>query len=436
MSLTEQIITQLKTDFDEVYDAGYQKGLSGTDGYNAGLTEGQSLFGIQNEVTGTNIATCDYVNENQHNVEVKLSSDTVTDFSGCEVKCIGKNFWSLEREYSGLGTLDNQVELLSPLPKGKYTMSFDVSEGYGNYYMFDFYDKDKKRLFQKSQDGKEFGNFLSLDVTDTVCFATVYTTAQMTITNIQIELGSFVTAYEPYFEKTYTANADGTVDVTSISPTMNIICDTEGVNVSAKYYCMQDVEWHRFWDNYQDYGTRTDYRYAFSVGGWGDDILKPKYKVQPTNVGSMFIYNKKTKEVGDWLDISKCADISYLMRNTSIEKMPPLNMENVITTSWAFAETQLESLVLYNVKETIQWTTWDFYGAKKLKHLSISGVIGKSISFQDSSLLTNESVQNIIDCLKDLTGTTTQTLTLHADVKAKLTEEQIASITAKNWTLA
>lgn len=62
--------------------------------------------------------------------------------------------------------------------------------------------------------------------------------------------------------------------------------------------------------------------------------------------------------------------------------------------------------------------------------------IKANISFSSSSKLSDESIQSIIDGLADLTGQTTQTLTLHADVKAKLTEEQIATITSKNWTLA
>lgn len=59
-----------------------------------------------------------------------------------------------------------------------------------------------------------------------------------------------------------------------------------------------------------------------------------------------------------------------------------------------------------------------------------------SISVSGSPLLSNETIQSIIDGLTDLTGGTSQTLTLHADVKAKLTEEQITQITSKNWTLA
>lgn len=64
----------------------------------------------------------------------------------------------------------------------------------------------------------------------------------------------------------------------------------------------------------------------------------------------------------------------------------------------------------------------------------VVGCLKASISFNTSPLLSDESIQSIIDGLADVTET--QTLTLHADVKAKLTEEQLATITQKNWTVA
>ncbi len=66
----------------------------------------------------------------------------------------------------------------------------------------------------------------------------------------------------------------------------------------------------------------------------------------------------------------------------------------------------------------------------------VPNTIKISINFGYLQFLSDVSIQNIIDCLIDLTGQATQTLTFHADVKAKLTEEQIATITSKNWTLA
>ena len=60
--------------------------------------------------------------------------------------------------------------------------------------------------------------------------------------------------------------------------------------------------------------------------------------------------------------------------------------------------------------------------------------IFKTISFGGSPNLSDASIQSIIDGLA--TVEEAQTLTLHKDVKAKLTDEQIATITSKNWTLA
>lgn len=62
------------------------------------------------------------------------------------------------------------------------------------------------------------------------------------------------------------------------------------------------------------------------------------------------------------------------------------------------------------------------------------GTIGFSISFAQSSKLSAESIQSIIDGLA--TVETAQTLALHADVKARLTQTQLDTITGKNWTLA
>lgn len=63
-------------------------------------------------------------------------------------------------------------------------------------------------------------------------------------------------------------------------------------------------------------------------------------------------------------------------------------------------------------------------------------VISNSISFYSTSVLSDESIESIINGLKDLTGETAKTLTFHEDVKANLTETQITTITSKNWTLA
>ena len=64
------------------------------------------------------------------------------------------------------------------------------------------------------------------------------------------------------------------------------------------------------------------------------------------------------------------------------------------------------------------------------------GCIKLSISFQHCSMLSDASASSIKNGLVDLTGGTAQTIQFHATVKNKLTAEQKAQITSKNWTLA
>lgn len=56
-----------------------------------------------------------------------------------------------------------------------------------------------------------------------------------------------------------------------------------------------------------------------------------------------------------------------------------------------------------------------------------------SISFKQSKVLSAQTVQSIVEGLA--TVQQTQTLTLHENVKAALTQEQRAVITARNWLL-
>lgn len=86
------------------------------------------------------------------------------------------------------------------------------------------------------------------------------------------------------------------------------------------------------------------------------------------------------------------------------------------------------------------WTnnfTNAFASCIKLKEVRFAeGAIFQNISFVNSNLLSDASIQSIINGLDDLSGATAKTLTFHKDVGNKLTQAQKDAITAKNWTLA
>ena len=59
--------------------------------------------------------------------------------------------------------------------------------------------------------------------------------------NIQLEVGSSATEYEPYNSATFTPTADGTVNgVTSLYPNTTLMTDTDGVVIDCEYY--KDVD--------------------------------------------------------------------------------------------------------------------------------------------------------------------------------------------------
>ena len=65
----------------------------------------------------------------------------------------------------------------------------------------------------------------------------------------------------------------------------------------------------------------------------------------------------------------------------------------------------------------------------------VANSIKYSISFANCSNLSTDTIQSIIDGLADLTGGTAQTLTLHSTVSTRLTLDQLATVSSKNWRI-
>lgn len=59
--------------------------------------------------------------------------------------------------------------------------------------------------------------------------------ADCIFTNIMVEAGNEATDYEAYKGKTYTPNANGNCDVVSVSPTMTLFTNTDGVTIECEY---------------------------------------------------------------------------------------------------------------------------------------------------------------------------------------------------------
>ena len=412
------------------------------------------LPAIPNEVKGTSLVTCHYVNENEHNVEVKLSSDTVTDFSGVEVKVQANNFFDISKFNStndfvnnGDGTITcknhypnvgvNKISVCCPNIKVGQKI-FISGNNITNVYFGNIVKtvNIKNSSFTVTQEMLDVDNFAFYGKSSAT------TDNPLILSDIMINEGTEALPYEPYFAETYTSNADGTVDgVTSISPVMNIIC--EGVDISAKYYQIPSADYDRFWDSFQKNGqTPISYYYAFSGVGWTSDNLKPKYDIVPNDVRYMFSFTKLTdldeilEKANVTIDLSNVTNLDCMFFYSSkLTKIPPLDLSSVITINQAFRYcNSLKEIELRNVQPTCTFTS-PFYNCSSLEDFRCNGTFGNSISFGYSKILSNESIQNIIDCLADLTGQTAQKITFHSSVVLKLTDEQKLTILLKNWEL-
>lgn len=199
-----------------------------------------------------------------------------------------------------------------------------------------------------------------------------------------------------------------------------------------------------FWDSHQRNGTQQNYSAFFAGRTWTEETLCPKYDIVPTNAYQMFYICGADSNPIDLtsalkvkLDFSKATNIDNVFQGANISRVGVIDVTSCGASITAvFANASLHTIDEFVIKtDGSQSFGNSFSGCSSLENLTIKGTIGKTFTINNSARLSSKSVQSIIDHLKDLTGTTAQTLTLHRNVGAKLTEEQKATITAKNWAL-
>lgn len=236
------------------------KGEKGEQGdVNTEYLHNNFALAIRNTLSGSTVSAND-VSSVEHNLTVKLSSDTITDFSGISVSRHGKNLLSVMGIW---GTVINNAQPIYMKKGETYTFSmesdytawrlmffgtdinrtpFERSEDNGNnddYYMDGMYTGGVGRLQDTmNRTGNTRTYLCNRDcVVNAIALWNAANETDKTYSNYQLELGSSATDYEPYIDsQTVTANADGTVEgLTSVSPNMTVTTDTEGVIIDCTY---------------------------------------------------------------------------------------------------------------------------------------------------------------------------------------------------------
>ena len=142
-------------------------------------------------------------------------------------------------------------------------------------------------------------------------------------------------------------------------------------------------------------------------------------------------------------DTSKVVSMNGMFRGcSSLISVPQFDTSKVIFMVEVFNGcSQLTSIPLFDASKVSSLIN-TFTACSKLTNFGGLKNIGQSFTsaftfdLSDSPLLTDESILNVLNGLYDMTGKGfSPTLAFHPTVKAKLTDEQIAIATTKNWNI-
>lgn len=215
-------------------------------------------------------------------------------------------------------------------------------------------------------------------------------------------------------------------------------------------------EYDKFWDRYQDYGKRTDYRREYGLGfigeAWGFSNFYPKYDIKPVGSASQIFYDwdrnlyndcigdlaQRLEECGVVLDTSAATNAYGLFAyGSGFTRLPVLDLSNATEVRTAFRScTNLKTIDRVIFNENITNFAETFMYADALENVVFDGTIAANLEIRWSPL-THASIMSLLGVLKDFSASgTTRTLTLGASNLAKLTESEKTIATGKGWTLA
>lgn len=217
----------------------------------------------------------------------------------------------------------------------------------------------------------------------------------------------------------YTPNAEGIVkNIASCSPVMTFVADNPDAQITVNYYKSWGMQmgYKIVYDRLQNFGKPQNYYSAFAYDRFDDTNFFPIYPIKcssGTTPGRYIFYN------------------SAKLTDTKVEIVA--NNNNI---DYAFFGCSgLVTVPLLTVEESTNFNN-TFVGCAELVNIFFGGTIGNNISFKDSAKLSYDSIDSIIEHLKDLTGDSSKTLTVHQTVYNKMVASgRDALVSAKNWTL-
>ena len=214
------------------------------------------------------------------------------------------------------------------------------------------------------------------------------------------------------FQKIKSAIVESGIPVEDGTPTSEL-----GEKIGEVYEAGKRAEYDKFWDKIQNNGNTANYYYAFCYNRLNDEVYNPKYPIrcadETTHAQAIFYSNSQITDT----------KVEIIVNGSS-------------ANNCFYQMSNCHTIRKFTVTETTSFNN-TFASCSSLVNIEIGGTIGKSISFGSCKLLSDESVDSIIEHLKDRTDLTSQTLTVHENVYNRMVElGKDILVTAKNWTLA
>ena len=423
MNISEKI-QKIVDDMPKVYDAGYVKGQES-------MVDESKI--IEKTASAIDLLNINEVSEVPHEVEIQLTSDTITDFSDVKVTACGKNLWDKDNvipdSYSGSYSLHTIKVGVGDTVTVSYLQDLALGLGMHAYVNTSKSAPNDSKLWLYHSTVSLSNKTVKIKATKGVVYL-AYSLPdkfmQYIGNDLQIEIGSEATEYVSYEGRTYISDSNGKVAVKSISPIMNISTNETDINISASYhksYGMQ-TEYDNFWDNYQYNGMRTSYLCSFCESGWNTETFKPKYDIRPTTAYMMFRnFNRVSNSTpidmvelcekqGIVFDTSKVTIGTYMFQNANISRLGTISL---ISMS-AFENIFLQCSNLVTIEEIDFGTTgkqkWYavFTSCARLANLNnVKGIIGENADLS-ACPLTAQSIKNVVNVLSDAASGKTITL--------------------------
>lgn len=209
----------------------------------------------------------------------------------------------------------------------------------------------------------------------------------------------------------------------------------------------QQSEYDRFWDSFQENGTRTNYRGAFGGGSWKATTFNPKYIITPKSAPYAFMYFNYSYPMLDYRDYAHLFDWSslsgscvYIFQDAWMDYIE-LDASEVTSLGGAFGEgTNPGHKTHITLKVSEKCTSFSSFCSycSVLTDLIFTddSIIAVSISLKDSPL-NKTSITSVVNALSATATGKTATFKQTAIDAAFTTEEwETLKATKPNWAFA